>query len=162
MRRTSYQQGSLKLAERRKGKVWEFRWREVQIDGSIRRKNIVIGALEEFPNESSAQAAVDAIRLTVNKQTPQQLLKNVSVETLVKHYREHELPDIFNERKPAARTVDEMQKSYSTQYAYEVYLKKWILPRWRSYRLSEVRAVDWKHGSSLYRWRVAARQRYAI
>src|SRR5581483_7647060 len=42
--------------------------------------------------ESPAQAAVDAIRLTVNKQTPQQLLKNVSVETLVKHYREHELP----------------------------------------------------------------------
>ena len=67
MRRTSYQQGSLKLAERRKGRVWEFRWREVQTDGSIRRKNIVIGSLEEFPNESAAQAAVDAIRLTVNK-----------------------------------------------------------------------------------------------
>ena len=117
MRRTSYQQGSLKLAECKKGKVWEFRWREVQVDGSILRKNIVIGTLEEFPNESAAQAAVDAIRLTVNKPTPQQLLKNVSVETLVKHYREHELPDIFHERKPANGPTDEMQKSYSTQYA---------------------------------------------
>ena len=29
MRRTSHQHGSLKLADRRKGKVWEFRWREV-------------------------------------------------------------------------------------------------------------------------------------
>src|SRR5216683_165474 len=142
MRRTSYQQGSLKLAERRKGKVWEFRWREVQTDGSIRRKNIVIGTLAEFPNESAAQAAVDAIRLTVNKQTPQQLLKNVSFETLVTHYREHELPDIFHKRKPASASADEMQKSYSTQYAYEIYLKLWILPRWRSYRLSEVKAVD--------------------
>ena len=142
MRRTSYQQGSLKLAERRKGRVWEFRWREVQTDGSIRRKNIVIGSLEEFPNESAAQAAVDAIRLTVNKQTPQQLLKNVSFETLVKHYREHELPDIFHKRKPASGHADEMQKSYSTQYAYEIYLKLWIVPRWRSYRLSEVKAVD--------------------
>ena len=142
MRRTSYQQGSLKLAARKKGNVWEFRWREVQIDGSIRRKNIVIGTLEEFPNESAAQAAVDAIRLTVNKQTPRQLLKNLGVETLVKHYRQHELPDIFHDRKPETGPADEIQKSYSTQYAYEVYLKKWILPRWRSYRLSEVKAVD--------------------
>jgi integrase len=142
MRRTSYQQGSLKLAERKKGKVWEFRWREVQIDGSICRKNVVIGTLEEFPNESAAQTAVDAIRLTVNKQTPQQVLKNVSVETLVKHYREHEMPDIFHDRKPETGPADETQKSYSTQYAYEVYLQKWILPRWRSYRLSDVKAVD--------------------
>jgi len=65
MRRTSYQQGSLKLADRKKGKVWEFRWREVQIDGSICRKNIVIGTLQEFPNESAAQAAVDALRLEI-------------------------------------------------------------------------------------------------
>ena len=60
MRRTSYQQGSLKLADRKKGKVWEFRWREVQVDGSTRRKNIVIGTLREFANESAAQTAVDA------------------------------------------------------------------------------------------------------
>lgn len=108
MRRTSYQQGSLKLAARKKGKVWEFRWREVQMDGSIRRKNIVIGTLEEFPNESAAQAAVDAIRLTVNKQTPRQLLKNLGVETLVKHYRQHELPDIFHHRKPETGPADEV------------------------------------------------------
>ena len=43
MRRTSYQKGSLRLADRKKGKVWEFLWREVQLDGTIRRKHIVIG-----------------------------------------------------------------------------------------------------------------------
>ena len=48
MRRTSYQKGSLRLADRKKGKVWEFLWREVQLDGSIRRKHIVIGTLEEL------------------------------------------------------------------------------------------------------------------
>ncbi|HMH07976.1 MAG TPA: hypothetical protein VK579_14945 [Terriglobales bacterium] len=41
MRRTSYQKGSLRLADRKKGKVWEFLWREVQLDGGIRRKHIV-------------------------------------------------------------------------------------------------------------------------
>jgi hypothetical protein len=82
MRRTSYQKGSLRLADRKKGKVWEFLWREVQLDGSIRRKHIVIGTQEEFPTESAAQGAVDAIRLEINQQTPQQLIKNISVETI--------------------------------------------------------------------------------
>src|SRR5215472_16440797 len=100
MRRTSYQKGSLKLADRRSGRVWEFRWREVQLDGSIRRKNIALGTLEQFPNESAAQAAVDALRLEINRQTPQQLVKNISVETLVNHYRRHELPDVFSKGKP--------------------------------------------------------------
>ena len=142
MRRTSYQQGSLKLAERKKGKVWEFRWREVQIDGSIRRKNIVIGTLDEFPNESSAQGAVDAIRLEINQQTPQQLIKNVSLDTLVNHYRQHELPDIFNKVKPAPDAAEEDRKSYATQVTYEGYLKKWIIPRWGTCRLTDVKAVE--------------------
>jgi integrase len=142
MRRTSYQQGSLKLAERKKGRVWEFRWREVQIDGSIRRKNIVIGTLEEFPNESAAQTAVDALRLEINQQTPQQLIKSIALETLVNHYRQHELPDIFNQTKPGPDAADEDRKSYATQVTYEGYLKKWILPRWGASRLSDVKAVE--------------------
>jgi integrase len=142
MRRTSYQKGSLRLADRKKGKVWEFLWREVQLDGSIRRKHIVIGTFEELPTESTAQAAVDAIRLDINRQTPQQLVKNISFETLVNHYRQHELPDVFNKIKPAPDATDEDHKSYSTQVTYEGYLKKWILPRWRACRLAEVKAVE--------------------
>src|ERR1051326_20234 len=88
MRRTRYQHGSLKLAERKNGKVWEFRWREVQLDGSIRRKNVVIGTLDEYPSESAAQRATDSIRFTINRQTAQQALKVASVEGLVKHYRD--------------------------------------------------------------------------
>ena len=65
-----------------------------------------------------------------------------NVETLVRHYREYELPDIFHERLPDPGAADEEQKTYSTQYAYEMYLKSWILPRWRSYRLADVKAVD--------------------
>jgi integrase len=37
---------------------------------------------------------------------------------------------------------DEQRKTYSTQHTYDGYLRKWILPRWRSYKLSEVRAVE--------------------
>lgn len=142
MRRTSYQKGSLKLADRKKGKVWEFLWREVQLDGSIRRKHIVIGTQEEFPTESAAQSAVDAIRLEINQQTPQQLIKNISFETLVNHYRQHELPDIFNKTKPTLDAAADDRKSYSTQVTYEGYLQKWILPRWRACRLTDVKAVE--------------------
>lgn len=142
MRRTSYQLGSLKRAKRKKGEVWEFRWREVQIDGSIRRKNIVIGTLKDFPNESLARNAVDALRLEINKQTPQQLIRNITLGTLVIHYRQHELPDVFNKTKPKPETRDEYSKSYATQVTYEGYLKKWILPRWGTYRLTEIKAVE--------------------
>jgi len=121
--------GSLRLADRKKGKVWEFLWREVQLNGSIRRKHRFIGTLEELPTESTVQAAVDAIRLEINRQTPQQVVKNVGFDTLVKHYRQHELPDVFNKTKPAPDAADEDRKSYSTQVTYEGYLKKWILPR---------------------------------
>src|SRR6266566_7074849 len=141
MRRTSYQKGSLRLADRKKGKVWEFLWREVQLDGAIRRKHIVIGTQEDLPTESSAQAAVDAIRLEINQQTPQRLIKSISFETLVNHYRQHELPDIFNKTKPAPDAADEDRKSYATQVTYEGYLKKWILPRWRSCRLTDIKAT---------------------
>jgi integrase len=142
MRRTSYQKGSLKLAGRKKGKAWEYRWREVQIDGSIRRKNIVIGTLEEFASESAAQAAVDALRLEINQQTPQQLLKNITMETLVTHYRQHELPDVFSKTKPKPAGMEQESKSYATQVTYEGYLQKWILPRWRTHRLTEIKAVE--------------------
>jgi integrase len=142
MRRTSYQKGSLKLANRKNGKAWEYRWREVQTDGSVRRKNIVIGTLEEYPNESAAQAAVDAIRLQINQQTPQQLIKNITMETLASHYRQHELSDIFNRKKPAHDAINEDCKSYSTQSIYDGYLRKWITPRWGSFRLSEIKAVQ--------------------
>jgi hypothetical protein len=57
-------------------------------------------SFDEFPSHSAAQAAVDAIRFEINQQTPQQLIKNISFETLANHYREHELPDIFNKTKP--------------------------------------------------------------
>lgn len=64
------------------------------------------------------------------------------MESLVNHYSEHELPDIFHKNDPARVSDDEQRKTYSTQHTYDGYLRKWILPRWRSYKLSEVKAVE--------------------
>lgn len=142
-KRTRYQQGSLRLVERKNGqKVWEFRWWQTRIDGSKNRPKIVIGSLEEYPNESSAQRAVDALRITINEQTPRQQLKQISIATLVDHYREHELPDIFYKTPPTDDEPEEDRKAFSTQETYEGYLKKWILPRWGQYRLIDVKAIQ--------------------
>jgi len=43
---------------------------------------------------------------------------------------------------PSEVTEDENRKSYATQDAYEGYLTKWILPRWQSYRLPDMKLVS--------------------
>ena len=144
-RRARHQKGSLQRAKRKSGEsVWIFRWYEIQPDGAKRYRKVVVGTVDELKTESDAQKAVDALRLTINEQTPRQMLKEISFETLVQHYRQHEMPDIFYKRAqlPAEVAEDENRKSYATQDTYEGYLKKWILPRWKSYRLQDVKSVQ--------------------
>ncbi|MGA9511765.1 MAG: ATP-binding protein [Candidatus Sulfotelmatobacter sp.] len=104
----------------------------------------MVGTVEEFKTESDAQNAVDALRLTINEQTPRQQLKEICFETLVQHCRQHEMPDIFYKKSglPEEIAEDENRKSYATQDTYQGYLRKWILPRWKSYRLPDVKSVQ--------------------
>ena len=144
-RRVRHQKGSLQRVRRKSGQnVWIFRWYEIQSDGAKRYRKVVVGTVEEFKTESDAQKAVDALRLTINEQTPRQQLKEISFDTVVQHYRQHEMPDIFykNSKLPEAIVQDDNRKSYATQDTYEGYLKKWILPRWKSYRLPDVKSVQ--------------------
>ena len=143
-RRARHQKGSLQRVKRKSGQgVWVFRWYEIQPDGTKKYRKVVIGTVEDFNTEAEAQTAVDALRLTINEQTPRQQLKEISFETLVEHYRQHEMPDIFykNSKLPDAVAEDENRKSYATQDTYQGYLEKWILPRWKSYRLPDIKAV---------------------
>lgn len=102
---------------------------------------MIVGSTENYPAESLAQTEVDHLRLNINSFTPYQAIKDISVGALENHYREHELPDIFYKDEPDKISDDDPRKSWSTQDTYDGYLRKWILPRWRSYRLSEVKAV---------------------
>ena len=143
--RTRYQKGSLRLEERKRGAaVWVYRWWDKDTGGKPVRRKAQLGNLEEYPNESKAQAAADALRLTINENPPRQQLKEICIATLVQHYREREMPDVFSKKRPSIATVcehEEGRKSYSTQETYEGYLKKWIVPRWGPYRLGDVKAV---------------------
>jgi integrase len=103
----------------------------------------VIGSVSEYKTKAEAQKAADALRLEINEQTPRQKLQAISIETLIEHYRQHELPDIVQGTRPLGSEAgeDETRKSYSTQLTYAGYLRKWILPRWRSYRLTDVKPI---------------------
>ena len=145
MRRARHQQGSLQREKRKRSGeiVWTFRWREVQMDGTKKYRKAVIGTVSEYRTASDAQKAADALRLSINEQTPRQTLKAISFETLVEHYRQHELPDIVQGTRPLGSEAgdDELRKSFATQVTYHGYLNKWILPRWRSYRLADVKPI---------------------
>jgi len=129
MKRMRYQQGTLRLEERANGnRVWEYRWYETQIDGTRRRRSAMIGTIHEFPSESAAQKAVAALRANVNAENPRTQIDAISFDTLTQHYREKEL-------------CEESGKTFATIRTNEGYLKRWILPRWSSYRLKDVKAV---------------------
>jgi integrase len=146
MRRARHQKGSLQREKRRKSgeTVWVFRWYEIQLDGTKKYRKAVIGTVSEYKTESDAQKAADSLRLEVNEQTPRQQLQAISFETLAEHYKQHELPDIVHGTRPLGSEAgdDELRKSYSTQVTYQGYLSKWILPRWRSYRLTDVKPIQ--------------------
>ena len=102
MRRTRFQQGSLQIVKRAGGrKAWEYRWYELQADGSRTRRNLMVGSLEQYPNETAAQKAVAALRADINAENPRTSLTPISVQTLIEHYREKELgTNCSKTRKP--------------------------------------------------------------
>jgi integrase len=129
MRRTRFQQGSLQIVKRARGRnAWEYRWYELQADGSRKRRCLIVGSVEQYPNEALAQKAVAALRADINAENPRTSLTPISVQTLIEHYREKELGA-------------NCSKTRKTQVTYEGYFNKWILPRWGSYRVTEVKAV---------------------
>lgn len=134
-KRTTYQNGCLSREERKRGpKVWIFRWRETAPDGHRVNRKVVVGSVKEFKTEAAAKKAVDALRIDINKETPEPLRANRTVEELVVHYRKKELKE--DGKKLARSTVD----------AYTSNLETWIVPRWGSYKLTDVRTTaveDW-------------------
>jgi len=129
MKRMRYQQGTLRLEERVNGnRVWEYRWYETQIDGTRRRRSAMIGTIQEFPSESAAQRAVAALRANVNAENPRTQIDAISFGTLSQHYREKEL-------------CEGAGKTFATIKTNEGYLERWVLPRWSSYRLKDIKAV---------------------
>lgn len=134
MRRTQYQTGSLTIRKRKKGSVWIYRWRECQTDGSRLHRSHLVGTLSQYPTESAARRAIDALRLSINR--PNQCA--MTLGALAEHFRQKELSG-----------GDREGKAHATKECYLSILRIWIVPNWGRYRLSEVRTIEveeWLHG----------------
>ena len=130
-RRTRYQQGSVQREKRRSGPdVWIFRWREIGPDGKGKQRKAIVGTVTTLLTEASALKAAQALRIDANQQTPQAEGGPRTIDELVAHYRLKELAG-----------ENQGRKAFSTRAAYECYLRAWILPRWGSYRLDQVKPV---------------------
>ena len=134
-KRIRYLHGCIARERRSNGPdVWIFRWRETQPDGQRTNRKVVVGTVEEYSTRSEAQEATDALRIHVNKETSRSILQPLNCEQLIAHYVQRELAEKNDNR------------AYSTKAAYKCYLDNWILPRWRTYLLDEVKTVaveDW-------------------
>src|SRR5215813_450432 len=148
MRRTRFQQGSLQIVKRARGRhAWEYRWYELQADGTRKRRCLILGSLEQYPIETAAQKAVAALRADINAENPRTSLTPISVQTLIEHYREKELgPNCSKTRK--------------TQVTYEGYFNKWILPRWGAIASPTLRQSPWSSGFVRCRMQTGARRRF--
>jgi hypothetical protein len=126
-KRTRYQHGSIEREGRKKGcAVWVYRWWEEDINGKLVHRKAQVGDVKKYPTESAAQAAADALRLTINNACAHRTLRWITINTLWEHYSQEELP----------------LKALSTQDAYIMYAKNWIVPRWGSLPLEQVKTVE--------------------
>jgi hypothetical protein len=113
------QNGSIMRTERRLGSaVWEFRWREPGPDGKRKHRRMVIGSVDELPDEPAVRQRITARALEINRSDVRMECRPLTISELVNHYQQREL-------KP-----DTAWKTHSTKVTYQGYLNKWILPRW--------------------------------
>lgn len=116
-----YQYGNLTLRRRKKGpNVRQFRWIE-----NGRPKSVLIGTVAKYPAKVDAERAVEALRIKVNAENPQQAIHSVTVGAAVERYISEELP---------AR--------YSTSVSYLSILNKHVVPRWGYIHLDDVRPIE--------------------
>jgi integrase len=117
--RTRYQYGSLRLKQRQKGAdAWEFRYYIQDGFGRRKRQHVTVGTLEEYPTETAARKAVQALLLKLNAESPAAELKVPTFGTLLDKFAAEEMPE-----------------RYSTRTAYESMLKNHIRPKWANYPL---------------------------
>jgi integrase len=91
---------------------------------------MILGTVEDFKTRAAARKALAGLLREINATDRRFHVRPITMQELAEHYRQREL------------TQDNNWKSYSTKYAYEGYLRKWIVPRWGHYSLDTIRATE--------------------
>lgn len=120
-----YQEGHIRKAKRKSGAVWEFLWREIAGDGIRRQRTLVVGPVRELPTRREALAQIQTLRHNINNSVLPTGL--ITFDALYRHYCETEL--LAENKTPKTRET------------YRMYLRKWILRRWESDYLHNIKTV---------------------
>lgn len=124
------QNGSLIQTSCRNGQsVWEFRWRD-RTSGKAIYRRIVLGTFRQLATEIEARSAVAGIWREINVNDPRLETSPLTISQLTEHYRRREL------------SQDNTWKTFSTKEGYENYLRRWIVPKWGEYPLSNIKPIE--------------------
>jgi integrase len=123
--RHRYQYGCLTRRKRiRTEDVWQFRFYETTLEGRRSRRSKMIGTLIEYPTRADALRLLERFRLRINLQ--HRFGRPVTLDALIDHYIEHELPRL----------------RYGTQQAHLSSLHRWIRPRWGGCLVYEIKPME--------------------
>ncbi len=123
--RTRYQYGSLRTKKRHNGAdAWEFRYYFQDSDGKRKRQYATIGTREQYPTQSDARKAVQALLLKLNAETPRAEWEVTSFGALIDKFVE-----------------EEMSERYSTRASYVSMLNTHIRPKWSDHPLDRVKPM---------------------
>jgi hypothetical protein len=125
------QQGSVIREHRKSGPdVWCFRWWEPGPNGNRIHRRIVLGTAEQLRDLTSARQMTTGLLHQINASDIRFARTSITMRQLADHFHQCEL------------AATNARISYSTKKAYGGYLNRWIVPRWGSYLLPDIKAVE--------------------
>lgn len=128
MRKARKQNGSLYLdVNGSKTPVWMFSWHHILPTGQRVRRKRQVGTLDQYKTEATAERAVRGWRLAINSNEAH-AFSGIRMQDLIEHFRLKELDG-----------AGQHGRAWSTRNRYEIYLRKWIEPRWGKQELAAIR-----------------------
>ena len=125
------QKGSLIRRGRKHGPgVWVFRWSEKDADGRRIYRKRVVGTVEQFPEAEAARGSMATLIAKVNSANQRSVTEAMTFGQLCAHFEQRELGR------------ENTWRSYATKKCYAVYLRRWIVPQWGQFRLSDIRTIQ--------------------
>lgn len=125
------QNGSIIRRPRKKhSDIWQFRWWERSADGKKIYRRKLIGTTDQIPDLEAARKAAHLLVPDLNAKTLAPEASPMTVAQLCSHFEQREL------------CLTNAWRSYSTKNIYKVYLKRWVVPKWSDYLLSEIKTIE--------------------
>jgi integrase len=132
MARKRNQHGSIRVLSRKSGDVFEYRYYKIRVDGKRVPANFVVGTVAELKTETEAWTQVRKMNFN----------PNVSVNTATKPVTFGEVAEDYTRVELSDDQCEaSIPKAHSTVTTYRRYLKRHILPRWRTVRVSDMGPV---------------------